>query len=173
LALAHALGDMGGEDLGAEGLAEDDLVDRLGDDLLEARHVNARLARVEVDEALELGVVEVLAGIRLDADHLLDASHPDAGEADLRAGHPGLHVGGGARKGRRLSGHRVPKVSYVLPSPSLYSPVAGALGPVPREGGEGVSGGFEIEPLETAPQGLNQDSADESFASSDELRGLI
>jgi len=37
LALADALGDVGGELLGAEGgLAEDDLVDRLVDDLLEA-----------------------------------------------------------------------------------------------------------------------------------------
>ena len=53
LALAHPLGDVGGEDLGLEGLAEHDLVDRLADDLLEARHVDAGLARVEVDEALE------------------------------------------------------------------------------------------------------------------------
>ena len=49
---------MGGEGLGAEGLAEDDRVDRLVDDLLEARHVDPGLARVEVDEALELGEVE-------------------------------------------------------------------------------------------------------------------
>ena len=56
---------MGGEDLGAEGLAEHDLVDRLADDLLEARHVDAGLARVEVDEALELGVEEVLAAVAL------------------------------------------------------------------------------------------------------------
>ena len=58
LALAHLLGDVGGELLGAQGLAEDDGVDRLVDDLLEARHVDAGLARVEVDEALELGEVE-------------------------------------------------------------------------------------------------------------------
>ena len=43
LALAHPLGDVGGEHLGPEGLAEHDLVDRLADDLLEARHVDAGL----------------------------------------------------------------------------------------------------------------------------------
>ena len=61
LALAHPLGDVGGEHLGPERLAEHDLVDRLADDLLEAGHVDAGLARIEVDEALEVGVVEVLA----------------------------------------------------------------------------------------------------------------
>ena len=61
LAVAHALGDVGGERLGLEGLAEDDLVDRLVDDLLEARHVRALLLGPEVDEALELGVEELLA----------------------------------------------------------------------------------------------------------------
>ena len=40
---------------------EDDLVDRLVDDLLEAGHVDAGLARVEVDEAGELGEVEAAA----------------------------------------------------------------------------------------------------------------
>ena len=61
LALAHLLGDVGGEHLGLEGLAEHDLVDRLADDLLEARHVDAGLPRFEVDEALHLRVEEVLA----------------------------------------------------------------------------------------------------------------
>ena len=61
LLLANLLGDLGGELLGAQRLAEDDVVDRLVDDLLEARHVDAGLARVEVDEALELGE-EVAAG---------------------------------------------------------------------------------------------------------------
>jgi RNA polymerase primary sigma factor len=51
--------------------------------------------------------------------------------------------------------------------------VAGALGPAPREGGEGCIGGSEIEPLEAVPQGLDQESADQPFAGSEELRGLI
>ena len=42
----------------------------------------------------------------------------------------------------------------------------------PREGGEGY-GGSDIEPLETVPQGLNQDSAEQPFEGSEELRGLI
>ena len=55
LALADLLGDVLGERLGAEGgLAEDHLADGVVDDLLEARHVRALLARAEVDEALEL-----------------------------------------------------------------------------------------------------------------------
>ena len=57
---------MGGQALGAEGLAEDDGVDGLVDDLLEAGHVDAGLLGVEVDEALEVGVVEgfVAGGVR-------------------------------------------------------------------------------------------------------------
>jgi RNA polymerase primary sigma factor len=50
--------------------------------------------------------------------------------------------------------------------------VAGASGPV--VGGElGRTGGSEIEPLETVPQGLDQDSNAQSFAESEELQGLI
>ena len=97
LALAHLLGDVGGEHLGFEGLAEDDLVDRLADDLLEARHVDAGLLRVEVDEALELGVEEVLGAVGLDPDHLLDPGHADPREADLGRRQRGLDVGRGWR----------------------------------------------------------------------------
>ena len=60
LALAYALGDVRGKALGAKRLAEDDRVDGLVDDLLEAGHVDAGLLGVEVDEALEVGVVEGL-----------------------------------------------------------------------------------------------------------------
>ena len=52
------------ERLGAErALAEDDLADRVVDDLLEARHVRALLARAEVDEAVELRREELLAAV--------------------------------------------------------------------------------------------------------------
>ncbi len=97
LALAHALGDVLGERLGLERrLAEDDLADRLVDDLLEARHVRALLVRAEVDEALELGGEQLLVAVLLDADDLLDAGHADAREAHVerRAAAPG-------RQGRR------------------------------------------------------------------------
>ena len=63
LALAHALGDVRGERLGLEGLADHDLVDRLVHDLLEARHVHAGLLRVEVHVALERRVVELLVAV--------------------------------------------------------------------------------------------------------------
>ena len=55
----------------------------------------------------------------------------------------------------------------------LYFAAAGASGPAPWEGGEGCTGGNEIEPLETVPQGLDQDSGEQPFAESEELRGLI
>ena len=101
LALAHPLGDVGGQHLGAEGLAEHDLVDRLADDLLEARHVDAGLLRVEVDEALELGVEEVLGAVGLDPDHLLDPGHADPREADLgrRQRRPGRRAAAGVAVG--------------------------------------------------------------------------
>src|SRR2546421_6975621 len=61
LLLANPAGDVGGQLLGAQGLAQHDLVDGAVDHLLEARHVDAGLAWVEVDEALQLGE-EVTAG---------------------------------------------------------------------------------------------------------------
>ncbi len=101
LALADALGDVRGEALGAEGFAEDDRVDRLVDDLLEAGHVDAGLLGVEVDEALEVRVVEGFIARRAPvlgtayADDLLDADHADAREADAGRGCLGLGVAGG------------------------------------------------------------------------------
>ena len=79
LARAHELGDVLGERLGAERrLAEHDLADRLVDDLLEARHVRALLAAVEIDEAVEAREEQLLA----DPHHLLDAGDADAREAE-------------------------------------------------------------------------------------------
>jgi hypothetical protein len=99
---------VGGEGLGAEGrLAQDDAVDRLADDLLEAGHVDAGLTGVEVDEAFELGEVEVLGALRLDADHLLDAGDADPREADLGRGAAGLDVGGGGEGCLGVHGHSV------------------------------------------------------------------
>src|SRR6185436_7298941 len=92
LAVADALGDVGGERLGLEGLAEDDLVDRFVDDLLEPRHVRALLLGPEIDVALELGIEERAPAVGVDADDLLDPRHADARQAHARAGSPGLHV---------------------------------------------------------------------------------
>ena len=72
LAVADALGDPGGEVLGLQRLAEDGLVDRLVDDLLEAGHVGAGLPRVEVDVALELGEEELRAAVALPGCGLRD-----------------------------------------------------------------------------------------------------
>jgi hypothetical protein len=67
--------------------------------------VDTGLLRVEIDEALELGVEEVLGAVGLDPDHLLDPGHAHARKADLRRGHAGLDVGGGWGGGG-LAGHR-------------------------------------------------------------------
>jgi hypothetical protein len=67
-------------------LAEDDLADRVVDDLLEARHVRALLARAQVDEAVEPRGVERLVAGRLDADDLLDVGHADARQRDVQRG---------------------------------------------------------------------------------------
>src|SRR4029079_12640241 len=98
---ADAGGDVRGQLLGAQRLTEDDAVDRLADHLLEARHVDTGLPRVEVDEAFELGeevvarAVSAVAGdsaMPADADHLLDAADADAGEAHLGARSRRLYV---------------------------------------------------------------------------------
>ena len=77
---------MSGEGLGAKCLAEHDLVDRLVHDFLEAGHVDAGLLGVEVDGALEIGVVEGLGAVGGDADDLFHACDADAGEADRASG---------------------------------------------------------------------------------------
>jgi hypothetical protein len=79
LPVADLLGDVLGQRLGPEGrLAEHDLADHVVDDLLEARHVRALLARAEVDEAVQARGEELLLVARADADDLLDIrnAHP-------------------------------------------------------------------------------------------------
>src|SRR6185503_7746826 len=63
-----------------------DALDRLLEELGEARHVDALLARVEVDRAVDRRGDELLAPAAPDADGLLDAGDADAREAerDLR-----------------------------------------------------------------------------------------
>src|SRR5207253_8550157 len=96
LALAHPLGDVLGELLGLEArLAEDHLADDAVDDLLEARHARALLARAEVDVALELGRDPFLCAIAADADDLLDVGDTDARERDVHGRRGSLYVRGG------------------------------------------------------------------------------
>jgi hypothetical protein len=106
LVVADPLGDVRGEGLGLEGLAQDHLVDRLVDDLLEARHVRALLLRAQVDETLDLGVEELLGAVRLDAQDLLHPGHPHPREAYVGGGTACLDVL--AEQGVRL-GHRNPR----------------------------------------------------------------
>ena len=68
------------------------VVDALGHRLGEAGHVHALLTGVEVDEAVDLGVVEELgAGVR-DPDHLVDAGDSGAGQGEMDVGLGGLEV---------------------------------------------------------------------------------
>ena len=84
--------DVLGERLDEERLADHDLVDRLAEDLGEARHVHALLGRVEVDRAGDLGGEGLLAPFVADPDRLLDAGDPGAGQADPHLGRRGLDV---------------------------------------------------------------------------------
>ena len=59
LALAHDLGDVRRQRLGLERLVQNDRLDRFVDGLLEARHVRALLARVQIDEAFDLRVEQL------------------------------------------------------------------------------------------------------------------
>ena len=108
MAVAFALGDMGGERLGLEGLAEDHLIHRFVHDLLEARHVSTLLLGAQFDEALELGIEELLGPVRADADDLLDARHAHAEEAQVGGGSTRLDV---PAVPRRWLGHTRPTIS--------------------------------------------------------------
>jgi hypothetical protein len=141
----HLLGDVGGQHLGLERLAEHDLVDRLADDLLEARHVDARLPRFEIDEALHLRVEEIVGRAVAHPDHLLDPGHADPGEADLGRRDAGLDVGDRAESGARFVRHRESLVVAVhrpsMQYDTAYNPQsAGASGPAFR--GTGGNWGF-------------------------------
>jgi hypothetical protein len=85
LAVADLLGDVLGQRLRPErALAEDDLADRVVDDLLEARHVRALLPGAQVDEAVELRGVERLGPAGGDPDDLLDVGDAHARERDVQ-----------------------------------------------------------------------------------------
>ena len=80
-------GDVLGERLDEERLADHDLVDRLAEELREARHVHAFLARIEVDRARDLGGERLLVALVPDADRLLHAGarRPASARAGSRA----------------------------------------------------------------------------------------
>ena len=107
-------GDVLGQRLDEERLADHDLVDRLAEDLGEARHVDALLGGIEVDGAGDLGGERLLAPLVPDPDRLLDAGHAGAGQADPNLGRRGLQIAdklvpGGAPSGRTVrDGRRRP-----------------------------------------------------------------
>ena len=96
LALDDVAGDVLGERLDEERLADHDLVDRLAEELGKARHVHAFLARVEIDRARDLGGERLLVALVPDADRLLDAGHAGPRQTELDLGDGGLQVAGRA-----------------------------------------------------------------------------
>ena len=75
-----------------QALAEDDVVDRLVEELGEARHVDALLVAREVDGALELRRHQDLLGAAPDPDRLVDARHARARERERDRRRGGLDV---------------------------------------------------------------------------------
>ena len=93
LALDHPGGDVLGQVLDVQRLADHHLVDGLGDGLGEAGHVHALLGGVEVDIAVDIGVVDELGPGVGDPDHLLDAGHTGSGQCQRHLGRRGLEIG--------------------------------------------------------------------------------
>ena len=78
--------------LDEELLTHDHLVDRLLEELWEARHVDALLLRVEVDEAIDRCCDERL-GVAVSHSHrLLNAGDAGTGETDPHLGRGGLEI---------------------------------------------------------------------------------
>ena len=92
LALDDLRGDPVGEHLDEEALAEHGLVDRLVEQLREARHVDALLAAREVDGAVDLGGHQDLLLAAADPDRLLHARDTGPRERDLHRRRGCLHV---------------------------------------------------------------------------------
>ena len=78
--------------LDEEGLADHDLVDRLLEQLGEAGHVDALLARVEVDEAVDLRGDELLGAAPAEADRLGHALDARPRQAEPHLGCRGLEI---------------------------------------------------------------------------------
>ena len=89
-------GDVLGECLDEEGLADHDVVDRLPEKLGKARHVHAFLPRIEIDRARDLGGEGLLVPLVPDANRLLHAGHPGPRQAELDLGDGSLQVAGPA-----------------------------------------------------------------------------
>ena len=92
LPLDDVLRDVLGERLDHERLADHDALDRLLEQLREARHVDALLRRGEVDGAVDLRRDDLLEAAPAEVDRLRDARDAGAREAELHLGLGGLEV---------------------------------------------------------------------------------
>ena len=86
-----------GQHLDEQCLAEDDLVDRLVEELREPRHVHALLRAIEVDGALDLRSHHRLRVAAADPDRLADTGDAGAGDGELDVGRRRLDVLANAR----------------------------------------------------------------------------
>ena len=93
LAADDVLGDVLGERLDVQRLCADDRLDRLLEELGEARHVHALLLVREVDGALDLGRHHGLVPLVAHAHRLLDARDAGAGERQPHLRGRGLEIG--------------------------------------------------------------------------------
>ena len=93
LAADDVLRDVLGQRLDVQRFSADNGLDRLLEELGEARHVDALLLVREVDRALDLGRHHGLVAFVADAHRLLDAGHAGAGERQPHVGSRGLEIG--------------------------------------------------------------------------------
>ena len=80
------------QDFDEERLADHDFLDRLLEELWEARHVDALLRGIEIDRALDLRGDLLLAPAVADPDRLARADHSGTGQAEPDLGERGLQV---------------------------------------------------------------------------------
>src|SRR6266576_978191 len=92
LPLDDLRGDVGGELLDEQRLLDHDLLDRLLEQLGEARHVDALLLRVEVDGAIDVRGDQLLALPVADPDRLTHAADAGAREPDSHLGRRCLKI---------------------------------------------------------------------------------
>jgi signal transduction histidine kinase len=92
LALDDVAGDVFGQALDEEHLAHHHLVDRLLEQLGEARHVHALLFWIEIDETVDFGRHEDVLAAVLHPHRLLHSCYSRARETDAHVGRRGLEV---------------------------------------------------------------------------------
>ena len=92
LAAHDVRGDVLGQALDQQRLADHHLLDRLREELREARHVHALLARVEIDGAVDVRRDQLLAAAVADPDRFLHAADASAREPEGHLGRRGLEV---------------------------------------------------------------------------------